>query len=237
MSEKTCLVVRHVQFADIGIFADVLVTRGYTVQIRDAGIDDLAIAAVPAPDLLIVLGGPVGANDDRAYPFLIDELALIERQARLDRPLLGIGLGSQLMARALGGRVYKGNAKEIGFSSLILTAEGRAGPLGVLGDAWPVLHWHGDTFDPPRGAALLAMTALYRNQAFEVGHRALALQFHCEIRAAEIERWLVGNALELSVARMDPGQIRIAAQQFGDGLASRARRLFGDWLDRAVAKG
>jgi GMP synthase (glutamine-hydrolysing) len=86
MSEKTCLVVRHVQFADIGIFADVLVTRGYTVQIRDAGIDDLAIAAVPAPDLLIVLGGPVGANDDRAYPFLIDELALIERQVTFWHP-------------------------------------------------------------------------------------------------------------------------------------------------------
>lgn len=235
MTAKTCLVVRHVAFEHAGTFADVLAGRGYAVEVRDAGIDDLSPAAVPAPDLLMILGGPLGANDERAYPFLLDELALIERQARLDRPLLGVCLGAQLMARAMGGRVYKGNAKEIGFSPLILTAEGRAGPLGAFGDAWPVLHWHGDTFDPPRGATLLAMTALYRHQAFETGPRALGLQFHPEVEAGGIERWLVGHAVELAGARIDPGQIRTAARQFGDGLAARSRRFLAAWLDRAEA--
>jgi GMP synthase (glutamine-hydrolysing) len=237
MAEKSCLVVRHVAFEHAGTFAGVLAERGHSVTVRDAGIDALAPAAVAVPDLLVVLGGPLGANDERTYPFLLDELALIERQARLDRPLLGIGLGAQLMARALGGRAYKGNVKEIGFSPLILTAEGRAGPLGVFGDAWPVLHWHGDTFDPPRGATLLAMTAHYRHQAFEIGPRTLGLQFHAEVEAHEIERWLIGHAVELTTARLDPAQIRAAARQFGDGLAARARRFLGQWLDRAEGAG
>ncbi len=233
MTGKTCLVVRHVQFEHAGTFADVLSERGYAIDVRDAGIDDLSPASVPAPDLLLVLGGPLGANDERAYPFLLDVLALIERQARLDRPLLGVCLGAQLMARALGGRVYKGNVKEVGFMPLILTAPGRAGPLGVFGDAWPVLHWHGDTFDPPREATLLAMTAHYRHQAFETGPRAMGLQFHPEVAAGEIERWLIGHAAELAAARIDPAQIRTAARQFGDGLAARSRRFLAGWLDRA----
>ena len=150
-----------------------------------------------AADLLVVLGGPIGAYEEELYPFLADELRVIERRLAAGRPVLGICLGSQLMARALGARVYPGTGKEIGWAPLQLTAAGRDSCLAPLGGGAPVLHWHGDTFDLPKGASLLASTPRYKNQAFAWQRHGLALQCHIEATAAGLERWYIGHACEI----------------------------------------
>ena len=174
---KTAIAVRHIPFEDLGTFGDVLRRHGYAARYCDAGIDDIGGLDPLVPDLIIGLGGPIGAYQERAYPFLAQELALLERRLAAARPTLGICLGAQLMARALGARVYPAPAKEIGWGELQLSEAGRNGPLRHFTGV-PVLHWHGDTFDLPQGAELLASTEICPNQAFSFGRQALACQFH-----------------------------------------------------------
>lgn len=180
-------------------------------------------------DLLVVLGGPIGAYEDDRYPFLADELNILKRRLRAGRPALGICLGAQLMARALGARVYPGPAKEIGWSLLTLTEAGRSSPLRHLSET-SVLHWHGDTFDLPVGARLLASTPICANQAFAIGSRALALQFHGETEGGDIERWLIGHACEIAAAGLDPRSIRADTERNGERLRTAGSRVFTEWL-------
>ena len=118
---KTAVAIRHVHFEDLGAFDDVLCGHGYDVRYCDAGIDDIGEVDPLAPDLIIVLGGPIGAYEELAYPFLGQELALLEGRLTAARPTLGICLGAQLIARALGARVYPAPAKEIGWGELQLS--------------------------------------------------------------------------------------------------------------------
>ena len=126
---KTAIAIRHVHFEDLGAFDRVLRRHGYAVGYCDAGIDDIGNVDPLAPDLLIVLGGPIGAHEESLYPFLGPELALLEHRLAAARPTLGICLGAQLIARALGARVYRARVKEIGWSELQLSHAGRSGPL------------------------------------------------------------------------------------------------------------
>jgi GMP synthase (glutamine-hydrolysing) len=228
----TVIAVRHVAFEDLGSFAAPLHRRGWTIGYRDATVDDLAAPELALADLLVVLGGPIGAYEDEAYPFLLDELRLIERRLAAGRPVLGICLGAQLMARALGARVYPGTGKEIGWSPLTLTEAGRRSCLAPLADGTPVLHWHGDTFDLPEGAVHLAATERYRHQAFAHGRHGLALQFHIEAEAQGLERWYIGHACEIAAT---PGHsvpvLRAEAEHWAPMLAPRAAQCLESWLD------
>jgi GMP synthase (glutamine-hydrolysing) len=155
MPLSTAAVIRHVAFEDLGVLAPVLAARGISARYFEAGVDDLGAIERDAPDLLVVLGGPIGVYDEPLYPFLGGEIALIERRLRASAPTLGICLGAQLIARAAGARVYPGTPKEIGFSPLTLTPDGEASCLGELKPAaYNVLHWHGDTFDLPARVSL-----------------------------------------------------------------------------------
>jgi GMP synthase (glutamine-hydrolysing) len=199
--DKTAIAIRHVAFEDLGSFAPVLADHGYRVAYREAGLDELLAPALEEADLLIVLGGPIGACDESLYPFLADELRLLDRRLTAGNPTLGICLGAQLMARSLGARVYAAPAKEIGWAPLQLTAAGSASCLRSLAtEAVAVLHWHGDTFDVPAGATRLAATDVCPNQAFSLGPAVLALQFHAEVTAAALEQWFVGHAVEIAAA-------------------------------------
>jgi len=226
---KRAIMIRHLAFEDAGILAPVLAARGYDASYRDAGVDDLGDLALSAGDLLIVLGGPIGAYEEAKYPFLVDELRMIERALRQRVAILGVCLGAQLLARALGGRVYPGRAKEIGIAPITLTADGQRSCLARLTDERRVLHWHGDTFDLPAGAVRLASTDITPNQAFALGP-TLGLQFHIEAEPAKFERWLIGHAGELAAAGIDVAALRAQAARELPAIAAAGARAMDAWL-------
>ena len=223
------LVIKHVAFEDLGAWAAPLAERG-EVEIFEAGIGDFAALDFAAPDLLIVLGGPIGVYETDSYPFLIEEIAFVAKRLAAGRPVLGVCLGAQIMAAALGARVYPGPAREIGFLPITLSEAGAASPLAAFADAARALHWHGDTFDLPPGARLLASSDAVVNQAFALRPGQLAVQFHPEADLAAFERWLIGHAVELAAAGMDVCALRDAARAHAPDLAAKARRVLDAYL-------
>src|SRR6202158_5448010 len=140
---KCCVAVRHVAFEDLGLLGPLLAARGYDIRYHDAGIARFDAETLVAPDLVVVLGGPIGVYERDSYPFIGDEIAAIAARIAANKPLLGICLGAQMMAAALGARVEPGPVKEIGWGPLAMTAAGKTSVLALLGTS-PVLHWHGD---------------------------------------------------------------------------------------------
>jgi GMP synthase (glutamine-hydrolysing) len=228
---KTAVAIRHLAFEDLGLIEPWLKHRGWRIVTYDAGVDELWRIDLAQVDLLVVLGGPIGAHDDALYPFLAEEVDLIRQRLNSARPLLGICLGAQLMARALGAGVAPMGHKEIGFGPLTLTAQGSASPLAHVGEQ-PVLHWHGDQFDLPAGCAPLAATPACSNQVFMVGEHAMAWQFHLEVDAARIEQWLIGHTGELQLAGIDIAALRWAAATHRAGLAQALEAVLADWFTR-----
>lgn len=231
---KTAIAIRHVHFEDLGAFEPVLRDAGYQIRYCDIGLDEPA-AIAPNTDLLVVLGAPIGAYEEEKYPFLIDELRLIGHRLSASLPVLGICLGAQLMARALGAPVYPGKSKEIGWAPIDLADAVRGTPLHHLAGL-PVLHWHGDTFDLPEGAVRLASTAITLNQAFAAGSTALGLQFHVEVQERGFERWLIGHTLEIStVPNLSVSALRRDARTNAARTAAAGARMLRDWLESLTA--
>jgi GMP synthase (glutamine-hydrolysing) len=231
MPHKTVVAIRHVGFENVGTLQPVLEQRGYTLRYCDVGVDSLITLRNAQIGLLVVLGAPFGAYDDALYPFLTDEMALITERLQQGLPTLGICLGAQLMARALGAQVAPMPAKEIGFAPLTLTAAGSQSVLQYLPAGLPVLHWHGDQFEIPAGLDSLAQTPNCPNQAFSIGSHTLALQFHLEADTRRIEQWLVGHSVELLNAGIDLTHLRSQAQQYGAALGRASEAVIGAWLD------
>lgn len=176
---------------------------GIARALRSAGIDvattrlDLG-EHVPELDGLgglVVMGGPMGVHDDHAHPWLAPERELLRRAVEGDVPILGVCLGAQQLAAALGADVTSGPEEEVGAGRVELTAAGRLDPVfgpeysGLSGTTVPCFHWHQDTFTLPDGAVHLAATHRYPHQAFRVGSRAYGLQFHVEVNAELAEAW------------------------------------------------
>jgi GMP synthase (glutamine-hydrolysing) len=203
------LVLRHEPFEHLGLFTAPLDTNKIPFVYHDLG-DPMPFGEYRG---VVVLGGPMSANDP--LPGLADELALIERALDRGVPLLGICLGSQLIAKALGARVYRNVTLEIGWEPVHLTDAGRGDPIfqGIESPA-TFFHWHGDTFDLPPGAEWLAWSEKTRHQAYRAGSNVYGLQFHPEVTAGMIEDW--------SREPVNCGDVAT--------LAELARRIIENWL-------
>ncbi|MHC9085973.1 glutamine amidotransferase [Luteimonas sp. RIT-PG2_3] len=230
MTLRNVLAIRHVALDDLGLLAPVLDQRGCRVDYVTAGVEHLDTEAVIAADLLVTLGGPLGIRETTRTVFLTEERAAIAERLALGKPTLGICLGAQLMAQALGADVTSNGTREIGYRPLTLTDAGHASSLRHLGPV-PVLHWHGYQFEIPAGAKRLAETPGFPNQVFSVGPGILGLQCHLEADYTRIERWLTAHTQTLIEHRIDPEQIRRDAAEHGPALSMAANRVFADWVD------
>lgn len=231
---RTCLALRHVAFEDLGLIETVLLEAGFEIRYVEPGIDDLTALDAGADDIVIVLGGPLGAYEDDLFPYLRDEVAFVRRRLDSGKALLGICLGAQIVAAAAGAAVYPGRDKEIGWAPVTLTTAGHASPLAAI-DGVDVLHWHGDTFDLPDGAVRLASTGMTLNQAFSIGATVLALQFHVEVIPARIERWLAGHRVELGGIRgLSIPALRAETARLGPAAAVAGEKVIRDALARIL---
>jgi GMP synthase (glutamine-hydrolysing) len=227
---QSCVAVRHVAFEDLGLLGPLLGARGYDVRFHDAGAEAFATDALLAPDLAIVLGGPIGVYETADYPFITGEIAAIAARLAANKPVLGICLGAQMMAAALGARVAPGPVKEIGYAPLTLTGAGQKSVLAPLGSS-PVLHWHGDNCNLPAGCECLASTPHCPVQAFARTPAQLALQFHLETEPSRLESWLIGHTVGLGEAGIDPRALRAQARALGPALRDLGARVLACWLD------
>ncbi|WP_244814840.1 glutamine amidotransferase [Caballeronia sp. Lep1P3] len=225
------LAIRHVNFEDLGSLELVLGDRGHFVRYLDVGRGRIDAPNPLDPSLLVVLGGPIGAYDDAQYPHLTPLLSMLDKRIAAGLPTIGICLGAQLIARSLGARVYSSERLELGWSPLALTEAGRASPLHHL-ETVPVFHWHGDTFDLPEGANLLASTDACAHQAFSWGEHVLALQCHAEVLTDRFENWLVTYPGDIAKSGTTAAALREATARHGSALEEAARAMFDEWLDR-----
>ena len=187
--EVAWYVVQHVSYEGPGLIAAVASKRG--LQLRTARMDrGEQLPSVDALAGLVVMGGPMSVYDSASFPSVEAERDLVQRAVARGVPVLGVCLGAQILAAALGSKVHAGTRPEIGFGSVRLTSAGRDDALlGGLCDEIPVFHWHGDTFDLPPGTAHLAESDVYPSQAFRAGPAAYAFQFHLELDRALADQW------------------------------------------------
>ena len=225
---KPVLYLRNDRYDTLGISEEALAAEGVPVM-RVDGFE----AGTRLPDLdqiagLVVFGGEMNVDETQRYPFLLAQRSLMRRAIDSGVPVLGICLGAQMMARALNARVYPSPVRELGFSPVTITEEGRRDPLlGVFADGDRVFEWHEDSFELPQGGSLLATGAEVPVQAFRFGARAWGVQFHFEVDRDGVEAWLAAAAPNLrSVWSKDASvvpaelDLHLARQQ------ERGRRLF-----------
>jgi GMP synthase (glutamine-hydrolysing) len=184
------LLVQHAESEGPGLLAPALEERRLAVRrVRTHRGESVPKDAAGAA-AVVILGGPMGVYEADRFPHLRDEIALAADALRRGVPILGVCLGAQILAAAVGARVYRGPEQEIGWFPVTLTAEGRSDPiLGILPAEGTMFHWHGDTFDPPPGSTLLASSRLYTQQAFHLSPRAWGVQFHPEITGEMVDDW------------------------------------------------
>jgi len=233
---KKVNVIRHLAFEDLASFTPVLQAHDYQINYIDAGYDDLSIIDALSDDLLIILGGPISVNDKKYFPFLQQEIDLLKQRIAADKPTLGICLGAQLIAYALGAKVYAGDEKEIGWFGLSLTSAGERSALRYLNATHcSMLHWHGETFALPDNAVLLASSEKYKNQAFSYGDNVLALQFHPEITQRVMEKWFIGHITEIMQTEgVSIDKLREDTHRYANRLEVQGELFFNSWFNKVI---
>jgi len=228
--ERIALVLRHADDIHLGNLEPVLAEHGYTVRYVDTLTDDGVRGIDPVEaDLLVVLGGEMGAYQTDLFPVLVDEVALLAGRLAARRPVLGVCLGAQLMANALGAAVYPGPTNEIGYRLVEPTDAGRNSPVRHISGV-PVMQWHSDTFDLPQGVTRLAGSDAYGNEAFAIEDWALAVQFHPEVTAEMHEDWLSASDAEVRAEGLDPDALRHDRARHSSAMQQASRAMFSEWL-------
>lgn len=218
--------IRHVPFEGLGYIAGAIERAGLQYRYFDLYAGDTP-PQVEEIDALICMGGPMSAND--GLPYLDAELRLLDRVAAMGKPLLGICLGSQLIAKALGGRVYRNPVKEIGWAPVHWTPPaGIDALLAGLVEPQTVFHWHAETFDPPSGSTWLARSDACRNQAFRMGTHIYGFQFHLEVTPEMIADWCEQDA---NCGDLREVKVPIDPMAHSAGQEQLAARVFGRWVE------
>ncbi|HMK42550.1 MAG TPA: type 1 glutamine amidotransferase [Dissulfurispiraceae bacterium] len=199
------LILKNVSSEGPGTIEHYLAHRSIAFSVVDLHAGEL-IMSTSRYDTLVMMGGPMSVNDEAEYPYLKREFELTRKFIRGGKRVFGVCLGSQIMAKALGGKVYKGPAQEIGWLDIVLTGEALRDPAvrslsmhpdtGHANRTVTVFQWHGETFTLPRGAVRLASSDLYPNQAFRYGQRAYAFQFHIEVTKQMVFEWLKNEPVD-----------------------------------------
>ena len=231
---RTAVVLQHDPSIHLGNIEPVLREHGYDLRIVDVTTEDVTAIDPDAADLVVVLGGEMGAYQTDEFPYLKAERDFLRERLDAERPTLGVCLGAQLMAGALGERVYKGDSMQIGFRRVEPTEAGAASPIRHFGGV-PVVEWHGDTFELPERATLLASSSDYSNEAFAIGDFALAVQFHPEVTDEMHEQWVAEGYNELDEHALDPDALREDRAAYSSGMQEASRRAFSEWLSQLPA--
>jgi GMP synthase-like glutamine amidotransferase len=223
----SCLIVQHLAPEGPYVLGEALAAAGVELDLRRVDAGDPVPADLVVHDGLIVMGGPMSATSDEGFATRSAELALLRDALERGRPVLGVCLGAQLLAAAGGGSVFAGAAgAEIGWDEVTLTDDVSSDPLLVgLPRSLGVLHWHGDTFSLPPGASHLASSERYANQAFRIGANAWGFQFHLEVDAGAVARFLASFGSEAAAAGVEPAQIEAASRGRLERLAPSSRRV------------
>lgn len=231
------LVLQHIACEPPGAYEDVLNERG--ADLTRVELDEgQSLPGLDGFDAVVAMGGPMSVNDEAEHPWLVDEKRLIREAAERGVPYWGACLGVQLLASALGARVYAGPMPEVGLLPVRLTDEGRADPvLGHLPATFQTLQWHGDTFELPEGAVLLASSDPYPNQALRF-RNAYGVQFHLEVSVPMAEAWAEVPAYGEYLDRvLGPGSLPGVIEDVAGNEAEmldHARSMFASWLDATV---
>ena len=238
MPRPKILVFQHVPHEPLGTLDPLLKESGFRIRYVNFGRDRDLRPALDKYAALIVLGGPMNADQIETHPNLVTEVAIIREALGRDMSVLGICLGAQLLAKALGGSVTRNPVREIGWHEVSLTEEGREDPvLSTFADPQTVFQWHEDGIRLRDAAAVhLASSPASAVQAFRCGEHAYGFQFHLEVDRSLIHRWLTvpGNRPLLTAerGRVDPDEIRRQTESCVDALEALSRRTFSRWIDR-----
>jgi GMP synthase (glutamine-hydrolysing) len=238
------VILQHLEREGPGLIAELCQQRGLAVDIRRLDRGAAVPDALADGDALIVMGGPMGIADvnDARYPFLSREIDLMRQVLSRRQPVLGVCLGSQLLAHAAGSHAYPnqrrdGNGvlrplREVGYGEVRLLGAENEPALAGLGSRISVLHWHGDTFDLPEGAVRLAENDACVNQAFRIGRRAFGLQFHVETDAELVRAWAREDAdfVMSALGPEGPADIIVASETASAKMRGPGKRLIGNIL-------
>jgi GMP synthase (glutamine-hydrolysing) len=227
---KPVLVLRHAAHEVIGSLEDTLRNAGVVHITVDQFVKPLKDFDPSQWGGLIVMGGPMNVDETERFPFLTDEPGYLRQAVAAELPVLGICLGSQLLAKSLGSKVYPNRVKEIGWSDIDFTPAAADDPLfAECRRVENVFQWHGDTFDMPAGAVQLASGPNCRNQIFRYGRRAYGIQCHLEMTESLIDWWLTdehGCAELAKLDYIDPAAIRGQTPRRIGPLLDLANRVF-----------
>ena len=237
MARPKILVFQHVPYEPLGTLDPLLKEAGFRIRYVNFGREPEARPSLDGYEALIILGGPMNSDQMETHPNLVTELELIQEACDRQLSVMGICLGAQLLAKALGGSVSRNQTREIGWYDVELTAEGsNDSVLSEFATIQKVFQWHEDGIRLPPGAVRLATSDASNVQAFRHGEHVYGFQFHLEVDQSLIERWLTVPANQSTLmdeaGRVNPDNIRQQNIDYVSALEALSKQTFSRWINR-----